>query len=447
MRPQRVWIALAVLGFAVLVCACGPSAQPRQTPQPTALAASEPTPTRTDMETLDPSDSEVHLWHSMTGAKEQALLNIARGYERSNPYGIRVRVEFHSALHKEILASVSAGTPPDIVVAPCQRVAEYAVAGWVVPLGEYVESARYGLTALERLDLQPTSLGGCLSASTNQALGLVFDTQMVVMYYNADWLRELGADSPPRTWEAFRALCNDARDMDAGTWGYSIPVDGSLLLNWILGLGGSPIDTNSRQALLDSPVSVASLSVLRDTVQDDCGFCLFGSLSEGADWKSGEVLFSFGTTAELPGHAAEPPGFDWDIAPVPHLTVEPVLSAQGSTLGILRSTPRQQLAAWLLLKWLMRPLNDAQWVLASGSLPMLRSTRYFPEIETYLEALPQFSTACDLLPYALPEPSLPEWPEIRALLAGAAEIICQQQIDPVKALAPADGAADRLLAQ
>jgi len=399
------------------------------------------------MDTLDPSVSEVHLWHSLTGTREQALRNIASSYERSNPYGIRVRVEFHSALHKEILASVSAGTPPDVVVAPCQRVAEYAAAGWVVPLTEYVKSARYGLTALERLDLQPTSLGGCLSASTNQALGLVFDSRMVVMYYNADWLRELGADSPPRTWEAFRALCNEARDVDAGTWGYSAAVDGSLVLNWILGLGGSALDTDSQQASLDSPESVASLSVLRDTLHDDCGFCLSGSSSEARGWESGKVLFSFGMTAELPGRAAEPPSFDWDIAPVPHLTDEPVLSAQGCTLGILRSTPRQQLAAWLLLKWLMQPSKDAQWVLASGSLPMLRSTRYLPEIETFLEALPQFSTAFDLITYAKPEPSLPEWPEIRALLAGAAQIICQQRIDPVQALTPADSAADRLLAE
>jgi multiple sugar transport system substrate-binding protein/sn-glycerol 3-phosphate transport system substrate-binding protein len=454
MRSRTLWLAAIMTASSILqLCACTPSPTSTPAPPATLLPTPELTPTVLPIEALDPTGREVHLWHSISGAKEAALLSIARDFEQTNVYGIRMRVEFHSPLHREVLTAIDAATPPHIVVAPCEHVVEYSLLGAVVPLADYMDNSLYGLSRLEGLDLWPVALaGGCSPMGALEPLGLLFDSRMVVMYYNADWLEGLEAEAPPRTWDEFRSLCNAAKDERSATWGYAAAVDGSTLANWILGLGGALVDPVTGQALLDSSEAVAALSVLRDVLQDDCAYCASQPGAAIADFAAGEVLFTFGTSAELPDYARriageDGPNFNWDIAPVPHLTDEPLVTVQGSTVSVLRTTPDQQLAAWLFLKSLLRPLNDARWVLASRALPTLGSTKYVPEVQAYLEEKPQFGTACDLRSFALPEPATVRWLAVRELLTSAATSVCERQTQPADALAAADAAADRLLGQ
>jgi len=116
-------------------------------------------------------------------------------------------------------------------------------------------------------------------------------------------------------------------------------------------------------------------------------------------------------------------------------------------VGILRTSPGQQLAAWLLIKWLLEPPNDASWVLATGSLPMHRSTLDLPELKPYSEALPQYLSAVQLMAYAQTEPASPKMPMIRGLLSEAARAVCQGEAGPQEALLAADTAAEIILAR
>ncbi len=454
MTPRRMMLGMIACALLLCeLCACSPPLARSPTPPPTVLPTVEPTPTTPGIETLDPTGIEVHLWHSMTGDREAALWAIADQFEQTNAYDIQVRVEFHHALHKETLAAIAAGTPPDLIVAPCEQIIEYASLDAVVSLGQYMESSEYGLTALEKSDIWPAVLGGgCIPDPAGQSLGLLFDSQMVVMFYNAEWLEQLEAEAPPRTWDEFRILCNAARDTNSRTWGYAAEVDGSILVNWILGLGGTLDDPDTGQVMLDSSEAMASLSVLQDLLRDECAYCVSEPGSNLDDFSSQTVLFTFGTTARLRDYVGQTRNedgftFEWDIAAVPHLTEAPVVGVQGSMLSILRTTPQQQLAAWLFLKWLLQPRSDAQWVVASGALPMLRSTKYMSQVQTYIDEHPQYATACELQAYAQAEPALPHWGSIRSLLDTAAATVCQQETDPASALAAADVAADRLLAK
>jgi multiple sugar transport system substrate-binding protein len=452
-RRRIVLGTIAAVLLLCELCACSPPLARSPTPPPTVLPTAELTPTTPGIETLDPTGIEVHLWHSMTGDRESALWAIADQFEQGSAYGIRVRVEFHHDLHKEALAAIAAGTPPDLIVAPCEQIIEYASLDAVVVLEQYIESSTYGLTTLEQSDIWPYVLrGSCNPDPNGQPLGLLFDSQMVVMLYNAEWLEQLEAEAPPRTWDEFRVLCNAARDTNSRTWGYAAAVDGSIVVNWILGLGGTLGDPDTGGVALDSSEAMASLSVLQDLLRDECAYCASEPGSDLDDFSSQTVLFNFGTTARLRDYVAQTKtedeyAFGWDIAAVPHLTEAPVVSVQGSTLSILRTKPQQQLAAWLFLKWLLRPRSDAQWVLASDALPMLRSTKYMSQVEAYIEEHPQYATACDLQAYAQSEPALPHWGSIRSLLGEAAAAVCQQETDTASALAAADVAADRLLAR
>ena len=42
---------------------------------------------------------------------------------------------------------------------------------------------------------------------------------MEVMYYNLDWLNEMGYDGPPTTWAEFKEMACAATDADCGDGG------------------------------------------------------------------------------------------------------------------------------------------------------------------------------------------------------------------------------------
>jgi ABC-type glycerol-3-phosphate transport system substrate-binding protein len=405
------------------------------------------------MDALDPTGCELDLWHAFTGQKETTLLGLAAKFEADNPYGIRLRVEYHNPLHQEVLTAISAGTPPDIVIAPCDQIAEYAALNAVAPLTPYAENAKYGLQA-EQADLWPIALSGCVGTQPKGSLGLSFDLQAAVMFYNAAWLKRLKTAAPPQNWNDFRKLCNAARDKKAATWGYAHNTDGLTLINWISGLGGVLFDPRTGQVTLDDPQAVAALGVLGDLLQDGCAYCPSEPGADRADFAAERVLFTLGSTADLPKYTeaiyntkTKKIKFAWDIAPMPGLQSEPIVSVQGPVMSILHTAPRQQLAAWLFLKWFVQRENDVQWALDTGALPMFKSGAEAPEMQAYLEQNPQYKTACGLLAFAATEPAIPRWQEIRALLVNAAEAVCLGQAEPADALAAADTAADGLLAR
>jgi ABC-type glycerol-3-phosphate transport system substrate-binding protein len=451
MNPKPIVVVMIVLLF-VGASACAPEPEPLPSPPPTVLPTVQPSPTTPPMEALDPTGYEVHLWHAFTGQKEATLLNLAAKFEADNAYSITLRVEYHNPLPQEVLTAISAGTPPDVVIAPCDQIAEYAALNAVAPLTPYLENAKHGL-GTEQSDLWPIVLSGCAGTQPKGSWGLSFDLQAAVMFYNAAWLKKIKA-ATPQNWTDFRKLCNTVRDKKAATWGYAGTTDGLTLVNWISGLGGVLFDSHEGQVTLDDPQAVAALGVLRDLLQDGCAYCSSAPGADRADFAAEKVLFTFGSTADLAKYTGaiyntktKKNKFAWEIAPVPGLQGEPVVTVQGPVMSMLRTTPRQQLAAWLFLKWFVQRENDVQWALETGALPLHKSSIEAPEMEAYLEQNPQYKTACGLLALAATEPAIPRWQEIRALLVNAAEAVCLGQAEPQDALAAADTAADGLLAR
>jgi ABC-type glycerol-3-phosphate transport system substrate-binding protein len=448
---RRNTICIVALVSALLAGPLGScTASPDHLPPlpPTVLPTPAPSATSPSLDLVDPTGCEVHLWHALTGPQEAALLELATAFEQANEQGLRVRVEFHSPLESEVWAAAAAGTPPDIVMAPCYQVLELAATDMVVPLQDYVSSTQHGLSKPDLADLWPMVLEcGCLASHGGQPLGLLLDSHMVVMFYDRAWLKRLKVTAPPQDWEQFREICGAAQDTKAGTWGLVWAEDGSTVASWILGLGGQLVDQETGVVNLASPEAVAVLSVLHDLVQDGCAYCVEDLDGARAAFASGQALFTFGSTADLAEYlsiAAEVNGFDPGLAPVPYRTEQPVASVQGTVASILRTEPRQQLAAWVFLQWLMRIENDAHWVLATGSLPKRKSTLDVVEIQAHLEQNPMYREACALLADARPEPVAPDWDAILPLLARAARDMCEEQADAAAALAVADMALDVL---
>lgn len=378
---------------------------------------------------------------------------MAQAFAAQNPDHIRVRLEYHVDLQAETLTAASAGTPPDVVIAPCDQMAQFAARGLVTPLNTYLQDTTWGVGEEQKADLWPVVLQGCLDESSGQPLGVLWDLKAQLLYYNATWIKRLKTDAPPATWDDLRALCNAARDKKAGTFGFAFDGASLSVSNWIASLGGSLFDRSGNLSLASSEAN-AALTALDDLRQDGCLMCPYEKGAAMQDLASEKVLFTLDSSAEMSRYRSAildsktgKPRFTWGVAPMPFVTSEPAVIVDGLGVGILKTSPNQQAAAWLLIKWLLEPTNDAAWVLATGSLPMHRSTPDSSELEQYVEGHPQYLTAARLMAYARTEPAVSVMPTIRGLMSTAARAVCQGKAEPQEALLAADTAADVLLAR
>ena len=96
---------------------------------------------------------------------------------------------------------------------------------------------------------------------------------------------------------------------------------------------------------------------------------------------------------------------------LPYTGDHPVQNVYGGSLSVCKTTPAQQLASWLFIKWFTQPLQQEQWVGGSN---------YFPVRESTARALEWgYRTAYDLLKYGKPEPSRIGYESVRRMIEKA----------------------------
>lgn len=90
------------------------------------------------------------------------------------------------------------------------------------------------------------------------------------------------------------------------------------------------------------------------------------------------------------------------------------LVVYGSSYVVLKSTPEEQLASWLFVRWLLSPENQKQWVEVTGLFPLRNSALTL--LGGYKKSHPQWAAAVGLLPQAQIEPQLASWREVSVML-------------------------------
>ena len=90
----------------------------------------------------------------------------------------------------------------------------------------------------------------------------------------------------------------------------------------------------------------------------------------------------------------------------------------GPAFQVLDSTPEEQLASWLFIKWLTEPWAQAQLAQASGNFPVREGS--LEHMGLLPQAHPQWKAALDLLPLARHEPGFASWGTVRWAVSDAA---------------------------
>ena len=278
--------------------------------------------TPTDLELVDPAGQEVVFWYQHTRVREEAMLALIERFNQSNSHGIVVKGEYaggYSDIYNKMLVGLQGGSLPDLVVAYQNMALAYHEAEGIVDLTPYMQSPKWGID-------EPGDFVQSFLAQDNidgVQIGLPPNRSMEVIYYNVDWLTELGYENPPRTWEEFGEMCRKAKaqpfsrsDNPERSLGLLIDPDASRLATLVFSRGGEFMQGG--RYTFDTPQANQALEQMRQLAQEEAVEVLSEDYGDTREFAVGSLLFILDSTSGLPfvQNAVDSGiGFNWDVAP------------------------------------------------------------------------------------------------------------------------------------
>jgi len=381
-------------------------------------------------------------WHQHTGeAREAAIAKIVSDFNANNGYGITVTAEYagsYGDIFNKMLPILNTPDVPDVVVGYQNQVATYQLADAMFDMNELMDDPKWGISKEEQADFYPGFFAQDVSSLFGgQRLGLAPNRSMEVMYYNMDWLKELGYDAPPTTPEEFKEMAckaattpfSGATEGAASPTGYELSIDTSRFASWTFAFGGDMFDYAANQFTLNSEAAVNAWTFLQDLFKSGCARLVTENYGDQTDFGNGTLLFSIGSSSGLTYYgdavAADGSPFAWSVGALPHTTADPVMNVYGASVSIPKSTPERELAAWLFVKYYTSAPVNAAWAKASGYFPVKASIA--DEVTAEFAGDKQaYAAAIALLPYGKFEPPVPGYDFVRD---NVIEVVMTQIVD------------------
>jgi multiple sugar transport system substrate-binding protein/sn-glycerol 3-phosphate transport system substrate-binding protein len=441
MKKHSYWIFAVLVISAMVLAAC------QQTGGETdAVNWSEVVPA-----------TEITFWHQHSGDRETELLKVVDEFNATNEYGITLTAEYaggYGDIFTKMLPILNTPEVPDVVVAYQNQAATYQLADALWDMNEIIDDPTWGMPQEDQDDFFPGFFAQDIYPTFDNArLGLPPNRSMEVLYYNMDWLTELGYDAPPATPEEFKEMaCAAAANPYSGataegSMGYELSIDASRFASWSFAFGGNVFSASDNEFTYDDPAGIQAWEFVQSLFADGCATIVTESYGDQTDFGAGTLLFTVGSSSGLPYYdsaVAEGANFNWSVAALPH-TGDPVQNIYGASVSIPKSTPERQLAAWIWLKYYTSADPQAAWAQASMYFPTRASVA--DQMTDFFAANPAYATAFDMLQYGIAEPNVPGYDFVRdEIEAVMAAIVDDPTLDVTTALTDFNEVANGILA-
>lgn len=436
----KIW-RLASLIVLFMFTACQPLATATlQAISATATARTRtpaplPTPTATTqpeflVEAADLRGVQIRFLHPWAGATAEQIDLLVETFNRSNQWGFHVQAESTGGtgmLFQEINA-LEPDDLPNLVAAPSEYLLTWFETnpGMIADLKGYVQHDQWGLSSQQIDDFLPVFWQQDIAGEVRLGIPLLRDASMLL--YNQTWAQELGFNRAPVTPEEFQqqacaaALANrsDRTMANDGMGGWIVETRGVTLWSWLRGFGADPYPAGGNAYQFASPESEAAFTYLRTLFDENCAWK--SRLAEPYEYFANrQALFYSGvledTLVQAHTMARLKKEDEWTVIPYPSLDGEPVIVASGPSLAIIRSSPEEQLAAWLFLHWLVTPEHLAKLTETAGGLPVTQSA--LTELRTFGTQQPQWRAGLTYLQRVQTPPANASWRNVRSLLEDA----------------------------
>jgi ABC-type glycerol-3-phosphate transport system substrate-binding protein len=116
----------------------------------------------------------------------------------------------------------------------------------------------------------------------------------------------------------------------------------------------------------------------------------------------------------------------WTVLPFFAPSGGQAITVYGPSLVVLSQDARRQAASWLFLRYLME--NSVEFTAAGEYLPIRAAAA--EQLAGYGQQHPQWQAAVNLLPFAVAEPSLASYSEVRRVLTDAAFELLSPSTEP-----------------
>ncbi|HNT74350.1 MAG TPA: extracellular solute-binding protein, partial [Anaerolineae bacterium] len=162
------------------------------------------------------------LWHTFHGMEAEALQILTDHFNRDYRGEIILITEYQRNILSK-LADAPITARPDLIMVWPEEVPAYMEAGLTVPWSAWPETLR-----AEQADLLP--MGAALYTVHGEIQALPLGLATYVLYYNVDWLSDLGFTASRATWTDLQGAVCAATATEGGQLGLGLPADPAILL-------------------------------------------------------------------------------------------------------------------------------------------------------------------------------------------------------------------------
>jgi sn-glycerol 3-phosphate transport system substrate-binding protein len=351
---------------------------------------------------------EITMWHWMPRANETELQKLTDAFNSSQS-DVKVslvnQVDWEATLQK-YKAGLATGDLPDVVQLQETDQQQMVDTGTVLPASVCAKADNYSFS-----DFLPRVISYFTIEGKQYAMP--FNTSGPVLYYNKKAFTAAGLDpnSPPKTLDDVRTAAEKLKANGVSEpLGYKTdPIffeQWTALANKVFVNNGNGRKGRATKALFDTATGRSIFSWLDGMVKDglaatnaDLGNSNYDDL---LGIRSGSHAMAFDTSAALGTiksilDAGNDPNIELGVAPMPSPTkgTAPggVFNQGGELFMVNKSSPAKQAAAWKFLKFLDSPENVTDWAIATGYLPIRKSSAASSTMQQYWKDNPGFEVA------------------------------------------------------
>ncbi len=316
-------------------------------------------------------DGALSVW-IMQGTNPEAegfFADVSTAFEEKT--GATLDVEFveWADAHDRFVTSIAGGTTPDVAETGTTWTPEFADAGALAPLDEYVDGAGIGDDLVE----------GLVEAGTydEQLYGMPWYAGVRSLVYNTEMFEQAGVE-PPTTWAELEDAAAGLKEEYPDKIAVAVPGDAEFTVYpWVWGAGGevATLEGDTWTSHLDSPESQEGIEFWTGLATEG------GYSSEGATtWRETDVLDAFAAGdvgmavmgSWTPGAIVEAnPDMEGKFAAVPIPGQDGGIAPSvlgGSHLSMFETAEDKELA-WTFIEMMTTGEFAQQWGEQSGYFP------------------------------------------------------------------------------
>ncbi len=327
----------------------------------------------------NPRVTVVVMWHSFSGARERALQILVDQWNTANRTGSVVVAERRDAalMGHSMLDGKARGAEPALTLSAPSLAALLFRNGLARQLDDYIALSgdQGGFSPEDRSDLFDFVFRSGRTRD-GKTIGIGYGGAARAMFYNRDWLRSEGLDSPPRDLDRLATVCGRASDPLKGTQCLISQADAATYTDWLYMFGGSLVTGEGVQAFAPQFSSQTSITATgRLGIFANAGLIrrALNAQQPRDEFAAGRSLFSFDWTDQLADYRAavkDGANFEWGIASPPAPAGAGQVGYQGWVWTLTPGDGEREDAAWRFVRWMLDEPQSSLWASRTRELPV-----------------------------------------------------------------------------